>query len=243
MDSIYKTNVTKPITRLTRRGNKSSRLGLGIIGSLTPQPEMSVGHRPALDHLWLKYSGVDNKPKRKEPELESLEKTAERLYANGFCRPYLEPSKMRLKFRRDHKHKSVLPVTDLWGDTQTKRFLIEIGLVTPGGAISNRANQRASTLNCQSTTPLASRVLRSNVESPTAVTGRPMRKSSPMPLEGITLRLDKFMADCIQEKQTVRQSMTNYAAATPHSGELGRTPKGKLMQRELSKISYLMSVL
>jgi hypothetical protein len=236
-------DATKSSSRLSSKVKASSRLRVGITGSSLPQLEESLGQRSALDHLWLKYSV--SRPKRKEPELESLEKTAERLYANGFCRPYLEPSKIRLKFRRK-KHRSVLPVTDLWGDTQNKRLLIEIGLLTPRAAYSNRASLTAGTLHCQSTPkPFTSRVIRSNIESPTAVKARSKRKSSRLKSEGITLRLDKVMADCMQEKETVRQflrSMTNYSAANHNFSEV-RTPKGKLRQRELSKISYLMKAL
>jgi hypothetical protein len=188
-----------------------------------------------IECLTAKYLTPKAVPKAQTSKIETLKRTARRLYDNGFCRKYLETPGTPLMIRRKKKH-FVLHVTDLWSDLQNKLLLRETGLYSPRSVKS--LSRMPSPPNGAVSKSRADQALLLRSRTQLVMVGSDEGYCKPVSPRELTSRLDKVITDCEREKLSHKTSLRPKTQAVNKPKTLERLKKS-----ELKQISYYLATL
>mmetsp|Transcript_30199 Transcript_30199/g.53490 ORF Transcript_30199/g.53490 Transcript_30199/m.53490 type:complete len:235 (-) Transcript_30199:13-717(-) len=205
---------------------------------LTPEEQEISDEKALISCITAKYLKKQLLPSRSQMELDSIRKTAERLYENGFCQKFFEAPGTPVKIKR-RKKKCVLHVTDLWGESQSKLLLKEIGFYSNSvRSLSSKASPPNEKVKISQSLPERALFigLKPSLTLPQLTGEISPIKPKLHSARDMTIRFDKVITDCEREvssRMGYKRSVSK--ALTPK--------KMNLKKSELKQISYYMSTL
>lgn len=192
------------------------------------------------ERLSINFLASQRRPRKQSLKLTSMRRTAVRLYDNGYCRKFFEMPGTPLTIKKRRK-RCVLHVTDLWGESQSKLLLKEIGFYSATAkSLSSRTsppNEKTNLTKIDNPkslyfghTPALKFLRKSGEITPTI----PQTKSA----RELTSGLDKIIADCESVKNFSRKVLKQRPKKKPEA-----QAKVRLKRSEMQQISYYMSSL